>query len=233
METFLRGNNFASDVKYKISTAVGLIVFLCYREKCMSQLIHSRVDKHRHRASLEPVNRAVLGWREVRLIHNKTTKGHIHTHTPKTSPRSHHPWSTSKALCSASSSWAHKPAQTKEKSQEQSLHPVLVDFLLSGLGVSSWRGWELCHFFIASLCWCVRPQTVLVLLEKCYQKSSSISCFEDELLPFPPLNDGDCFRRCLSDLGIWPLKSGEITVHIHISGQEDLFSILSWDPKIG
>ena len=50
-----------------------------------------------NRTGVEPVNGAVLRWREMAQLmhpHNKTTKGsHTHTHThPRPAPRSDHPW---------------------------------------------------------------------------------------------------------------------------------------------
>ena len=147
-----------------------------------SQLIHSRDDAetkwNRPRAS-KWSNDQLEGCKFLMEPHNKTTKGtHTHTHPPtRPPPGSDHPWYLWETLLTFF--FLGGTNQTKEKSQEQNLHPVsLVVLLLSRLRVSRWlERMRILTLFIGSLCWrdtswtngcsSLRPWSL---------KSSSISC---------------------------------------------------------
>ena len=182
------------------------------------------------------MNRAVLRWRETSCsgIHiAKPQKGDTHT-PPGPPPRSHHPWYLWGTWLSFL--FLGGTNQTKEKSQEQNLH--LVSRGLSSVkaeGVPVVGEDEKCATFysILMLVWRVMSQGLSLLRKNVIQKSPSISCFAGmnfyDTLSF---NDEDCFRRCLSESGHLTFRvSNKSQSTSNISGQEDLFSFLSWGPK--
>ena len=186
------------------------------------------------RAGIEPINGAVLSWREMAQLmdpHNETTKG-THTHTQDLLPDQIRPSLVPllKDFTELPLLGCHKPHQIVNSEIEPSFWCSHSLSLVKAEVVKE-RLWLATFYTIIMLVWCVVNQWLSLLRPKLHRSHFCIMLSRDPLsCHFIIFIMMIVLEEARGNLDIWPLEwMRNHKTHVIFQGQEYLFSFVSWN----